>query len=97
MRNANGKLNVSWSFESTDLTILVVTCRSEEEGGSGLTTICAGYNNACGNGTTVIPTGPENVTSGMNYSCTVNATNTKKLNSVQHQETNYILVTSGYK
>ena len=41
----------------------------------------------------VIPTGPENATAGMNYSCTVTATN--ELGNKEQQSTNYILATSG--
>ena len=71
-----------------------MSCRSEEEGsGSGLASdmICSG--NMCGDGMAVIPTGPENVTAGMNYSCTITATN--ELGNSERQTTNYILATSG--
>ena len=94
LENTNGKLVVTWSFKHTGgapLTSVVVTCRSEEEdSGSGLASdMSCGGTDMCGDGMTVIP---ENVTAGMNYSCTVTATN--KFNSVQ-QDTNYVLATSG--
>ena len=96
LENVNGKLNVTYGFKHTGgvpLTRLVVLCRSETEGsGSGLASdmICSG--NMCDDGMAVIPTGPEYVTAGMNYSCTITATN--KFDDVQ-QTTNYVLATSG--
>ena len=96
LENTNGKLVVTWSFKHTGgapLTSVVVTCRSEEKcSGSGLASDMSCGTNMCGDGMAVIPTGPENVTAGMNYSCTVTAIN--KFNSVQ-QDTNYLLATSG--
>ena len=47
----------------------------------------------CGDGMALIPTRPENVTAGMNYSCTITATN--ELGNSERQTTNYILATSG--
>ena len=94
--NVNGKLNVTYGFKHTGgvpLTKLVVRCRCEEEGsGSGLASDMSCGTDMCGDGMAVIPTGPENVTAGMNYSCTVTASN--KFNSVQ-RDTNYLLATSG--
>ena len=96
LENVNGKLSVTYGFKHTGgvpLTRLVVSCRSEEEGSdSGLASdmICSA--DMCGDGMAVIPTGPENVTAGMNYSCTITATN--KFDDVQ-QTTNYILASSG--
>ena len=83
-----------WSFTGgAPLTSVAVTCRSEEEGsGSGLASDMSCSANMCGDGMAVIPTGPENVTAGMNYSCTITATN--NFNGVQ-QSTNYVLATSG--
>ena len=95
--NTNGKLVVTWSFKHTGgapLTSVVVTCRSEEEegSGSGLASDMSCGTDMC-DGMAVIPTGPENVTAGMNYSCTVTATN--ELGNKEQQSTNYILATSG--
>ena len=76
------------------LTRLVVACRSEEEGsGSGLASDMSCSGNMCGDSMAVIPTRPENVTAGMNYSCTITATN--ELGNSEQQTTNYILATSG--
>ena len=98
LENTNGKLMVTWSFKHTGgapLTSVVVTCRSEEEegSGSGLASDMSCGTDMCGDGMAVIPTGPENVTAGMNYSCTVTATN--ELGNKEQQSTNYILATSG--
>ena len=88
---------VTWSFNHTGgapLTSVAVSCRSEEEGsGSGLASDMSCSANMCGDGMAVIPTGPENVTAGMNYSCTITATN--ELGISERQTTNYILATSG--
>ena len=95
--NTDGKLMVTWSFKHTGgspLTSVAVTCRSEEEGnGSRLASDMSCSGNMCGDGMAVIPSGPENVTAGMNYSCTVNATN--EFGNSEQQTTNYILATSG--
>ena len=94
--NTNGKLVVTWSFKHTGgapLTSVAMSCRSEEEGsGSGLASDMSCSTDTCGDGMAVIPTGPENVTAGMNYSCTITVTN--NFNGVQ-QSTNYELATSG--
>ena len=94
LANTNGKLVVTWSFTGgAPLTSVAVTCRSEEEGsGSGLASDMSCSANMCGDGMAVIPTGPENVTAGMNYSCTITATN--ELSSMQ-QDTNSIFSKSG--
>ena len=89
---------VTWNFKHTGgapLTNVAVTCRSEEEGsGSGLASDMSCSGNMCGDGgMAVIPTGPENVTAGMNYSCTITATN--ELGNSEQRTTNYILATSG--
>ena len=93
----NGKLVATWSVNhtgGTPLTSVAVACRSEEEGiGSGLASGMSCSANMCGDGMAVIPTGPENVTAGMNYSCTITATN--ELGNSERQTTNYILATSG--
>ena len=95
--STNGKLVVTWSVKHTSgtpLTSVAVACRSEEEGsGSGLASDMSCSANMCGDGMAVIPTGPENVTAGMNYSCTITATN--ELGNSERQTTNYILATSG--
>ena len=95
--STNGKLVVTWSFRHTGgapLTSVAVSCHSEEEGsGSGLASNMSCSANMCGDGMAVIPTGPENVTGGMNYSCTITATN--ELGNSERQTTNYILATSG--
>ena len=92
-----GKLVVTWSVNHTGgapLTSVAVSCRSEEEGsGSGLASDMSCSANMCGDGMAVIPTGPEYVTAGMNYSCTITATN--ELGISERQTTNYILATSG--
>ena len=47
----------------------------EEGSGDGNTLNCTG-NSLCGNdGMALLPSGSDNVTAGMNYSCTVTATN----------------------
>ena len=88
---------VTWSVNHTGgapLTSVTVACRSEEEGsGSGLASDMSCSANMCGDGMAVIPTGPEYVTAGMNYSCTITATN--ELGNSKRQTTNYILATSG--
>ena len=71
---------MSWVFRHTGgvpLLNLVVMCRSMEEGsGSGLTEdMRCGGGTVCGNGMTLLPLGSVNVTAGLNYSCTVTATN----------------------
>ena len=95
--STNGKLVVTWNFRHTGgalLTSVAVACRSEEEGSdSGLASDMSCSANMCGDGMAVIPTGPENVTAGMNYSCTITATN--ELGNSERQTTNYILATSG--
>ena len=100
--NTNGKLLVTWSVNHTGgapLTSVAVACRSEEEGsGSGLATnITSGFDvNRYDVGAvrmSYVPTGPEYVTAGMNYSCTITATN--ELGISERQTTNYILATSG--
>ena len=96
--NTNGKLVVTWSFKHTGgapLTSVAVSCRSDEEEGSdnGLASDMSCSANTCGDGMAVIPTGPENVTAGMTYSCTITATN--ELGNSERQTTNYILATSG--
>ena len=92
LENANGKLVVTWSFEHTGgapLTSVVATCDS----GNGLASDMSCGTDMCGDGMAVIPTGPENVTAGMNYSCSVTATN--ELGNKEQQSTNYIVATSG--
>ena len=88
---------ITWSLTGgAPLTSVAVTCRSEEEGsGSGLASDMSCSTDMCGDGIigmAEIPTGPENVTAGMNYSCTITATN--ELSSVQ-QTTNFIFSNSG--
>ena len=69
----------------------------EDSGDGGLTqTIDCTGNSLCGNvsndGMVSLPSGSDNVTAGMNYSCTVAATN--MFASLQ-QATNYMVATSG--
>ena len=82
VQNIAGKLNVTWSFRHTGgapLTRVMVSCVSTNEEGSndGDAIICTG-NNLCGDvnndGMVLLPSGSD-VTAGMNYSCTVTATN----------------------
>ena len=96
LENTNGKLVVTWSFKHTGgapLTGVVVRCRSEEEGSGLASDMSCGGTDTCGDGMAVIPTGPERVTAGMNYSCTVTATN--ELGNKEQQSTNYILAKYG--
>ena len=98
LENVDGRLNVTWSFKHTggvDLLSVVVACSSVEEGSGDDLTMNCGSNNMCGeggDGTVLLPTGSGNVTAGMNYSCTVIATN--KFASVQ-RDTEYVLASSG--
>ena len=95
LENTNGKLVVTWSIKHTggaSLTDVAVTCHSEENS-SRLASNMSCSGNMCGDdGMAVIPTGPENVTAGINYSCTITATNEL---GFSEQQTNYILATSG--
>ena len=99
LENVGGKLNVTWSFKHTGgvpLLSVVVVCSSVEEGSGNDLTMNCGSNSMCGDGgdgsMALLPTGSSNVTAGMNYSCTVTATN--KFASVQ-RNTEYVLASSG--
>ena len=98
LENVGGRLNVTWSFKHTggvDLLSVVVACSSVEEGSRDALTMNCGSDNMCGDGgdgTVLLPSGSGNVTAGMNYSCTVTATN--KFASVQ-RNTEYVLASSG--
>ena len=101
LENFDGKLNVRYSFKYTGgvpLTGVAVVCSSVEEGsGDGLTyDVSCGTNNTCDDGGMVlIPTGSEYVTAGMNYSCTVTATNKFSNQQGTQQNTNHVLATLG--
>ena len=92
-----GKLNVTWVLRHTGgvpLLNLMVVCTSTEEGdGSGLMQdmICGG-GTVCENSMTLLPLGSESVTAGVNYSCTVTATN--KFGPTD-QQTNPVVAISG--
>lgn len=91
LENVAGKLKVTWNFEhSGGLPILgvMINCHSSEMSSELLMeTISCGNTNM-----SFIPIGVASVTAGMNYSCSVTATN--KLSSVQHTS-NYIVAKSG--
>ena len=77
----------------------MVTCFSVDECGCSISSsklvenlTCGTTANICDNGTVLLPSGSDNVTAGMNYSCAVTATN--MFTSVQ-QATNYMVATSG--
>ena len=104
--NVAGKLNVIWEFRHTGgapLTRVMVSCVSTDEEGSsdgGLTqTIdCTGNSLQCARrcwyGMVLLRSGSDNLTAGMNYSCTVTATNS--LGHTTTYTTNSILVLQGW-
>ena len=77
----------------------MVTCFSVDECGCSISSsklvenlTCGTTANICDNSTVLLPSGSDNVTAGMNYTCTVTAIN--MFASVQ-QGTNYVVATSG--
>ena len=99
LENVGGRLNVTWSFRHTGgvpLLSVVVVCSSVEEGSGDDLTMNCGFNSMYGDGgdgsMVLLPTESGNVTAGMNYSCTITATN--KFVSVQ-RNTEYVLASSG--
>ena len=102
INNIEGKLRVTWSFQHTGgvpLTDVMVTCFSVDECGCSSSSklviknlTCGNNANICDNGMVSLPSGLDNVTAGINYSCTVTAVN--MFTSVQ-QATNYMVATSG--
>ena len=99
--NVAEKLNVTWRFRHTGgapLTRVMVSCVSTDEEGSGDgDTITCTDNSLCGDvssdGTVLLPSGSDNVTAGMNYSCTVTATNS--LGNSASSTTGGIIAVSG--
>lgn len=91
MENVAGKLKVSWKFQHTGgvpILGVMINCHNSEMSSELLmeTISCRNTNMS------FIPIGVASVTAGMNYSCSVTATN--KFASVQHTS-NYIVAKSG--
>ena len=93
LENVAGKLKVSWNYEHTGgvpILGVMINCHSTSSEMSSellMETICCGNTNM-----SIMPIGVASVTAGMNYSCSVTATN--MFASVQHTS-NYIIAKSG--
>ena len=78
----------------------MVTCFSIDECGCNISSskveenvTCGATTNTCDNSTVLLPSGSDNVTAGMNYSCTVTVIN--MFTSVQQATNYYMVATSG--
>ena len=99
LENIGGKLNVTYSFKHTGgvpLTGVAVVCSSvEEDSGDGLTHAMDCSTSCYDGGMVLLPTGSEYVTAGMNYSCTVIATNKFSNQQGTQRNTDHVLATLG--